>query len=538
MSSISYNDGSHNTGTNSNHVQVLNLSTASQAQLLKHQASLLEIEAKKIAATIDVPTLPDHVRTALRSLGLPIRLFGENLANIRDRLRYELAKRHVSGEVIAQTALSGEIHNEQLPQKKDEEEEEVTKYTRASSELIQARQSITQFSLQRAQTRLERERSLRMANTMKRKRLNEDTKMDMAAIQLDRMNHNCSKTYKSLRQVTLEGSQYGDYRAISCICVKNVNTRNSNNNPLIATGSWTGSIHLWDGASPSLHKVGEKIQCHEDRIMGIAMMDINSTDDINSTSAILCTTSIDRTAKLWKVQKRDDNTALEISENSNEDVMNSWSIVEQAHLKGHTKRLCRAAFHPMKKYVATTSFDYSWRLWDVETNQEAMLLLQDGHWKETYGVGFHPDGSLCATTDFAGVIQLWDLRTGKSIRHFLGHAKRVLNAEFHPTNGFQLASSGDDGTIKIWDLRQRKQLSSIPSHSNLVTQIRFDPDQGEYLVSSSFDGTVKVWSTRTWKLLNTMRGHEGKVSGVDIISKGNLRSVVSCGFDKTLKMWR
>jgi U4/U6 small nuclear ribonucleoprotein PRP4 len=528
MSSTGYSAG------NTNHVQVLNLSTASQLQYEKHQATLLELEAKKIAATIDVPTLPDQVRTALRNLSLPVRLFGENLANVRDRLRFEIAKRQASGGVLAPLAATG-LDQQQHQTSKDEEDEEVTKYTRASTEFILARQAITQYSLQRSQFRLERERSYRIAQA-KRKRYDvvaeDDTKIDVATMQLERIDQNYVKTYKSLRQMSLEGSQYGDSRSVSCICTQNLSD-GQRNHPLIATASWTGNIQLWDGSAPSLNKVGEKLSCHEDRIMGIAM--IQDSCENASPSAILCTTSIDRTAKLWKVTKNEHGFPVT---NTDETPMNTWSITEQACLTGHTKRLCRAAFHPMKKHVATTSFDYSWRLWDIETNQENMLLLQDGHWKETYGIGFHPDGSLCATTDFAGVIQLWDLRTGKSIRHFLGHAKRTLNAEFHPTNGFQLASSGDDGTIKIWDIRQRKQLSSIPAHSNIVTQLRFDPDQGEYLVSSSFDGTVKLWSSRTWKLVNTLRGHAGKVSGVDIICHGNVRSVVSCGFDKTVKMWR
>ena len=51
-----------------------------------------------IAATVDVPTLPDKVRNALRQLGLPVRLFGENLANVRERLRMELARCKVGAE--------------------------------------------------------------------------------------------------------------------------------------------------------------------------------------------------------------------------------------------------------------------------------------------------------------------------------------------------------------------------------------------------------------------------------------------------------
>ena len=278
------------------------------------------------------------------------------------------------------------------------------------------------------------------------------------------------------------------------------------------------------------------------------------------------------TAKLWKVQQHcssDDDCEVE-NKNSN-GAANlpppQWKITEQGHLKGHAARLCRTAFHPMQRHVATTSFDHTWRLWDLERasissanqdNDDALLLLQDGHAAEVYGVDFHPDGSLVATTDYSGVVQLWDLRTGRSIRHWVGqHARRVLHATFHPVHGGQLATAGDDGTIRIWDLRQssssksaaRRCVAAIPAHSNTITGLRWDPSSnlangggagGEYLVSCSLDGSAKVWNARRWTLLTELHGHEGPVTGVDILvhSNNSKPSLVSCGFDKTLKLWR
>ena len=100
-----------------------------------------------------------------------------------------------------------------------------------------------------------------------------------------------------------------------------------------------------------------------------------------------------------------------------------------------------------------------------------------------------------------------------------------------------LAVSADvKGTIKIWDLRQRKQFASIPAHSNLITQLQYG--KGEFLASSSFDGTCKTWSTRDFQLLGCGRGHEGKVMGLGLLLHNHSSSVVTCGFDKTLKLWR
>lgn len=502
----------------------------SKAHMLAHQAVLTDLEAKKVAGSMQVPTLPLQVRAALRELQQPVRLFGENLANVRERLRMELARRQVVGaaEYGAAGAADGSMKQQEAV-KAEEEEEEVTKYTNAPQALIEARQAIAAFSLRRAAARLDRERGLRTLAS-KRKRttaavstntsiIPEDAKAP-AENALSRLDAQCTKTFQTLRRAGLDGSQYGDNRHLSSISCFNVS-----NMPLTATASWTGTIHLWDASSPALQALGKKTQCHEDRIMGLDSMTLD-----NGETALLATTSIDLTAKLWKVTKNDVSMSA-INDGGDTNDTPAFGITEQAHLQGHAARLCRAAFHPMKQHVATTSFDHTWRLWDIETGKN--ILLQDGHWRECYGVGFHPDGSLCSTTDFAGVVHLWDLRTGKSVVHFMGHAKRVLNAEFAPT-GFQLATAGDDGTIKIWDLRRRKVAVSVPAHSNLVTGLKFAAS-GEYLASSSFDGTAKLWSCRDYQMLNQFQGHEGKVAGVDLVDD---HTIVTCGFDKTLKMWR
>ena len=75
--------------------------------------------------------------------------------------------------------------------------------------------------------------------------------------------------------------------------------------------------------------------------------------------------------------------------------MMTISEVPLAALKGHQERVCRVAFHPSGDYIASASFDTSWRLWDVNMQKE--LLLQEGHSKEVYSVEFQDDGALLAS---------------------------------------------------------------------------------------------------------------------------------------------
>lgn len=172
-------------------------------------------------------------------------------------------------------------------------------------------------------------------------------------------------------------------------------------------------------------------------------------------------------------------------------------------MKGHQGRVCRVAFHPSGNYVASASFDTTWRLWDVTTSKE--LLLQEGHSKEVYAVEFQNDGALVASgygsiltsflpaySPFSGldsVGRVWDLRTGRSAMVLDGHVQALFAMSFSP-NGFgcpsqflksltylfssyQIATGAADDTIRIWDMRSLKSLYTIPAHLSNVSDIRF-----------------------------------------------------------------
>ena len=577
-------------------VEYLQLTSDSLAAQQAHRLVLLDIEARKRASAIDVPTLPAHVRDKLREMGEPIRLFGEDLAAIRDRLRMILARWEVWREQEEKGLVDQQMEvprpdgvvESGVSQTQEESITETT-YTHAPRELIGAREIICKYSLERSRNRLEMERRrrrgmIRWTRSKKRARLFDkddhdaddsfgdmynDEQLQQDSLLVKDLDQKCEQIHSSNQ--ALEGSQYGDVRPLSAVCTSSLGNDThldyTGQLPkLIATAGWSGGIKIWNGgndhrdndtntdtttdeAAP-LDLLGMKNIVHEDRIMGIAMRPyLTSTTSTTGLTTMIASASIDLTAKLCKVTVNEDFTSdtMDVGDdnenNTNKSEQLRYNIEESAHLKGHAARLCSVAFHPTGRFVATTSFDHTWRLWDIETSSMAEgkeLLLQDGHAREVYGVGFHPDGSLVSTTDFGGVVQCWDLRSGKSVCHFLGHARRVVCSEFSP-NGFQLATAGDDGTIKIWDLRRRRASASIPAHTNLITQLKFSHStscqNGEFLASSSFDGKGKIWSTRNWKLLSTLEGHEGKVMGVDVLD-GQDCGVVTCGFDKTLKLWK
>lgn len=450
-----------------------------------------------------VPTDDNRVKARLREIGEPITLFGERAADRRDRLIYVLS------QINAARGDDAMHVDEESSEESDDEVEEF--YSPGTLELLEARRRLAEFSLPRAQKRIAQQRI--------------DSRMDLGRIVDIR-----KKVFTEVKKFANLGSQIGDDRPISQV-------RFAPNNEILATGSWSGTVKLWN--VPACTPI-RSLRGHSDRVGGVA----------------------------WHPQatlSRNPDLVNLVS-GGGEGNVNLWSINSESPLsvmKGHQARVCRVAFHPSGEYVASASFDTTWRLWDVNTSEE--LLLQEGHSKEVYCVEFQNDGALAASGGLDAIGRVWDLRTGRSAMVLDGHIQAIFSIGFSP-NGYQIATGAGDDTIRIWDMRSLKAIYTIPAHLSNVSDIRFfyandlyfkpsppasdvamdgvdidntshdTPDStghdnlmeewryrsGLFFASSGYDGLVKLWSADDWQLLRTLSTDAGKVMSVDISSDGNL----------------
>ena len=492
-------------------VEVLELSNESREAQLLHAEQMRKVEARSRARAIVVPTVVEEVKQRLRDLGHPATLFGENNVDRRERLRDVIASLELSQEefgkiqeLINQSSSSATVSVTAAEPTKHEKKEVF--YSPADEALIAVRQELGVYSFHRAQERLHKVRQLI-----------EDPEKELQERQL------VGDLYRTCQELALNSSEFGDDRPMSCV-------RYSPSGAHAATGSLTCNVKLWNMTNLGCM---DTFRGHQERITSLAWHPEESKELLASTSA-------DGTCRLWNCAKSSSSSEMDVESSSGNgqgsasaNASSSSSNGPEVHvLKGHQGIVTACEFHPNGRLLGTASADFTWRLWDIETQK--VLLLQDGHVKDCTAITFHPDGSLVLTADAAGVVLLWDLRSGQEVHVFQGHVQKITCASFN-ANGFQAATGSLDNLARIWDLRQKKCCYCLPAHANLISDLRYSYT-GETLITSSFDGTVKVWGTRDHKLLRSLTGHLGKVMGCDISPKDE-RHILSVGFDRTVKIY-
>lgn len=129
----------------------------------------------------------------------------------------------------------------------------------------------------------------------------------------------------------------------------------------------------------------------------------------------------------------------------------------QAKARGfHDHLVNQCVFSPDGKFLATSSSDYSARIWSVP-EMRLVAVLKD-HSDDVEGLAFHPSLPLLATASRDHVIRLYDLG-GLLIGELHGHKADVLSVAWDPEG--RLISSSDDGTIAVWDAQKLEQIQSV-----------------------------------------------------------------------------
>jgi len=151
-------------------------------------------------------------------------------------------------------------------------------------------------------------------------------------------------------------------------------------------------------------------------------------------------------------------------------------------------------------------------------------------------IAISSDNQYALTASWDKYVKLWDLKKHKPIKIFRGHEKDVLSVNFSPDNR-QIVTSSRDRKIKIWNtLGECKLDLTQDGHTDWVTCVQFSPNPIKpFIVSCGWDKVVKVWDLKTFKLRTNHLGHTGVINTVCISPDGSL--CASGGKDTQVMLW-
>jgi WD40 repeat protein/transcriptional regulator with XRE-family HTH domain len=308
----------------------------------------------------------------------------------------------------------------------------------------------------------------------------------------------------------------------------------------LASGSYDGSIKLWEVASGALLWTG----WHTYSIYSVAFA---------PDGRLLASGGNDATVRLWDPQSGTQLQTLshpdpvfEVTWSPDGHLLASGGLAGQIRvweiektqpatciqtLAGHTNWVVRLAFAPNGSRLASGSHDGTVKLWDVASGR--LLQTLAGHTDRVLSLAWSPDGGTLASGSRDQTIRLWDGQEGIARVVMQGHTAEVYNLAFTPDSR-SLLSGSDDGTLRLWDVESGEPLRVMQGYAVSLYDLDWSPD-GTQVVSGGTDTLVTVWDVTSGTPPRGLRGHRWIVSGVGWRPDGSL--LASCGWDNAIRLW-
>jgi len=191
-------------------------------------------------------------------------------------------------------------------------------------------------------------------------------------------------------------------------------------------------------------------------------------------------------------------------------------------LTGHQFKVNSIIFSNDNKYLISTSWDNTVRIWDLESFDCIKVLK--GHTDNVWGCAISSDNKKIASTSLDGNLIIWDFKTGDVIKKIQIEPYDIINKgiipeldhkfpnstysiDFSPDDEFFALGSADN-LVRIYDARTYEIKVTLQRHTNWVLGARYSKN-GKYLITGGFQSEVIIWETTNYRPVHIIIDKDG-----------------------------
>ena len=319
----------------------------------------------------------------------------------------------------------------------------------------------------------------------------------------------------------------------------------------LASGSWRGSVRLWDPTAE-----GKPMRVFTDtrdtRHPACALA-------FSPDSRRLAAASFDRRVDVWETATGElvhrlphgglvlcvafSPDGRRLASGGEDKTVHLWDAAtgrEVLGLRGHTGACGCVAFSPDGQRLASASLDGDIRIWDatpLQGDERQEFETYPLHGNEVWTLAPSRDGRV-VSGGFGTPAKVWNAQTGRVSAEFDQHRDIVFCAAWR-ADGQRIATAGADGglfTVKVWNPLTGREVFTLPGAlpgDPEFLAVAFNPD-GRYLVTGRTDGRVQVWDGLSGDLIRLLGTHKRVVRGAVFSSDGKHLATVSADGDVNL----
>lgn len=193
----------------------------------------------------------------------------------------------------------------------------------------------------------------------------------------------------------------------------------------------------------------------------------------------------------------------------------------------HDHLVNQCIFSKDGNYLATSSSDYSARIWSVP--EMKLLSIINHHTDDVEGLSFHYEKPIFATSSRDKTICVSDLN-GNLIIKLEGHEADVISVEWIKGSNL-LVSSSDDGTVRYWDTTTGKITKTL-SFDDVETDTIAITKEGIILAGND-DGEIVI--IKDGNIISKTFAHKAGIKR--LIYSDTIKKAISLSYDRTFKIW-